>query len=76
MGSTVKHSHTVYDLVKRVADLFVSAVALVVLSPVFAVVALIVRLKLGSPVIFRQQRPGKDGHIFAVYKFRTMRDAA
>jgi lipopolysaccharide/colanic/teichoic acid biosynthesis glycosyltransferase len=76
MGSTVKHSHTVYDLVKRVADLFVSAVALVVLSPVFAVVALIVRLKLGSPVIFRQQRPGKDGRIFTLYKFRTMRDAA
>jgi Sugar transferases involved in lipopolysaccharide synthesis len=62
--------------VKRVADLFVSAVALVVLSPVFAVVALIVRLKLGSPVIFRQQRPGKDGRIFTLYKFRTMRDAA
>jgi lipopolysaccharide/colanic/teichoic acid biosynthesis glycosyltransferase len=76
MGCTVKHSHTVYDLVKRVADLFVSAVALVVLSPVFAVVALIVRLKLGSPVIFRQQRPGKDGRIFTFYKFRTMRDAA
>src|SRR5450756_1867888 len=75
-SSTVKHSHTVYDLVKRVADLFVSAVALVVLSPVFAVVALIVRLKLGSPVIFRQQRPGKDGRIFTLNKFRTMRDAA
>ena len=76
MGCTVKHSRTVYELVKRVADLFVSAVALVVLSPVFAVVALIVRLKLGSPVIFRQQRPGKDGRIFTLYKFRTMRDAA
>ncbi len=76
MGCTVKHSHTVYDLVKRVADLFVSAVALVVLSPVFAVVAWIVRLKLGSPVIFRQQRPGKDRRIFTLYKFRTMRDAA
>ncbi|MDR3686675.1 MAG: sugar transferase [Coriobacteriia bacterium] len=60
---------------KRVVDLLVSAIALVVLSPVFAVVALLVRSKLGSPVIFRQQRPGKDGHIFAVYKFRTMRDA-
>lgn len=76
MGCTVKHSHTVYDLVKRVADLFVSAVALVVLSPVFAVVALIVRLKLGSPAIFRQQRPGKDGRIFTLYKFRTMRAAS
>ena len=75
MGSTVKRSHTAYDLLKRVADVVVSAVLLVVLSPVFAVVALLVRVKLGSPVIFRQQRPGKDGRLFALYKFRTMLDA-
>jgi lipopolysaccharide/colanic/teichoic acid biosynthesis glycosyltransferase len=76
MGSTVKRSHTAYDLLKRIADVVVSAVALVVLSPVFAVVALLVRIKLGSPVIFRQQRPGKDGRLFTLYKFRTMLDAA
>jgi sugar transferase EpsL len=76
MGCTVKRSHTVYDLLKRVVDLLVSAVALVVLSPVLAVVAILVRAKLGSPVIFRQPRPGKNGRIFTVYKFRTMRDAA
>jgi len=75
MGCTVKRSHTVYDLLKRVVDFVVSAVALVLLSPVLAVVALLVRAKLGSPVIFRQQRPGKGGRIFTVYKFRTMRDA-
>ena len=71
----MKRSHTAYDLLKRVADLIASAVALVVLSPVFAVVALLVRARLGSPVIFRQQRPGKGGRIFTVYKFRSMRDA-
>ena len=76
MGCTVKRSHRMYDAVKRALDVAASALALVVLSPVLAVVALIVRLKLGSPVIFRQQRPGKDGRIFTLYKFRTMRDAA
>lgn len=76
MGCTVKHSHTVYDLVKRAVDLLVAAVALVVLSPVFAVVALLVRLNLGSPVIFAQRRPGKGARIFTLYKFRTMREAA
>ena len=64
-----------YDAVKRGLDVAASTVALVVLSPVFAVVALLVRAKLGSPVIFRQQRPGRDGRLFTLYKFRTMRDA-
>lgn len=52
-----------------------SACALIVLSPVLAVTALLVRTKLGSPVIFRQERPGKDEKIFRLYKFRTMTDA-
>ena len=72
----MKHSHRVYDLLKRIADLVVSAVALVVLSPVLAVVAVLVRAKIGSPVIFRQPRPGLNGSIFTIYKFRTMRDAS
>jgi len=72
----VKRSHRVYDALKRVLDLVCSAVLLVVLSPVFLVVALLVRSRLGSPVIFAQQRPGKGGNPFTVYKFRTMRDAA
>jgi lipopolysaccharide/colanic/teichoic acid biosynthesis glycosyltransferase len=72
----VKRSHRVYDAVKRVLDVAAAAVALVVLSPVFLVVAVLVRLKSGAPVVFRQQRPGKGGRIFTLYKFRTMRDAA
>jgi lipopolysaccharide/colanic/teichoic acid biosynthesis glycosyltransferase len=66
----------VYDVVKRAADIVVSAISLAVLSPVFAVVALLVRRDLGSPVIFRQPRPGKDGRIFTLYKFRSMREPA
>jgi lipopolysaccharide/colanic/teichoic acid biosynthesis glycosyltransferase len=65
-----------YDAVKRVLDVVTSAVALVVLSPVLAVIAILVRLMLGSPVVFRQARPGRAGRIFTLYKFRTMREAA
>jgi lipopolysaccharide/colanic/teichoic acid biosynthesis glycosyltransferase len=61
--------------VKRVADVLTSALLLVILSPVLAVTALLVRSRLGSPVIFRQERPGKDGRLFTIFKFRTMADA-
>ena len=60
--------------VKRPQDFICAALAIVVLSPVMVVVALIVRLKLGSPVLFTQERPGKDERIFRLYKFRTMTD--
>ena len=60
--------------VKRLQDIVLSFLAIVILSPVFAVTALLVRGKLGSPVIFKQKRPGKDNRIFTLYKFRTMRD--
>lgn len=59
---------------KRALDVILSGGALVVLSPVIAVTALLVRCKLGAPVIFCQSRPGKDGKIFKLYKFRTMTD--
>lgn len=59
---------------KRLFDIVLSLLAIVVLSPLFAVLAVLVRTKLGSPVIFKQQRPGKDGKIFSLYKFRTMTD--
>ena len=59
---------------KRLFDVVLSACGLVVLSPVLLVVALLVRIKLGSPVMFRQARPGKDERIFQLYKFRTMTD--
>lgn len=68
----MKRSHSVYDLVKRIADIIVSAVVLVILSPVYAIVAALVLLRLGSPVLFRQPRPGKRGRTFTLYKFRTM----
>ncbi len=60
---------------KRLLDILLSACALIVLSWVLLIVAVLVRTKLGSPVIFCQERPGKDGKIFKMYKFRSMTDA-
>jgi lipopolysaccharide/colanic/teichoic acid biosynthesis glycosyltransferase len=71
----VPRSHSVYDAIKRALDLLGALVLLVVLSPVLLVLAVLVRAKLGSPVIFRQPRPGKGGRVFTLYKFRTMADA-
>jgi sugar transferase EpsL len=59
---------------KRILDLMVSIPLLVLASPVLAVTALLVRLRLGSPVLFRQRRPGLHGRPFTVLKFRTMTD--
>ena len=61
--------------IKRLLDILLSGCALVVLSPVLLIVAVLVRTKLGSPVIFCQERPGKDEKIFKMYKFRSMSDA-
>ena len=60
---------------KRLLDILLSACALIVLSWVLLIVAVLVLPKLGSPVIFCQERPGKDGKIFKMYKFRSMTDA-
>lgn len=60
--------------VKRLLDIIISLVALIVLSPVILVVAILVKIKLGSPVIFKQERPGKCEKIFKLYKFRSMSD--
>jgi len=57
---------------KRVLDFVLSLCAIIALSPVYIIVAILVRVKLGSPVIFKQQRPGKDEKIFDMYKFRSM----
>ena len=59
--------------IKRILDVLLSGCALVVLTPVLLIVAVLVRTKLGSPVIFCQPRPGKDEKIFKMYKFRSMR---
>ena len=60
---------------KRPLDCLLSSAALVILSPVMGATAVLVRCKLGSPVLFTQERPGKDEKIFKIYKFRTMTDA-
>ncbi|MCR5178685.1 MAG: sugar transferase [Lachnospiraceae bacterium] len=59
---------------KRFLDIIVSLAMLILLSPVLIILAVIVRIKLGSPVIFRQERPGRYGRIFGMYKFRSMTD--
>lgn len=61
--------------IKRILDFILSLLGLIILSPVFLIVAILVQIKLGSPVIFKQERPGKDEKIFTLYKFRTMTDA-
>ena len=62
------------NFLKRLLDFVLSLIASIILSPVMLVVAVLVRIKLGSPVLFQQQRPGKDEKIFNMYKFRTMTD--
>jgi sugar transferase EpsL len=59
---------------KRAIDLLLIAIALILLSPLIIPVAILVKLKLGSPVLFSQDRPGYQGRIFKMYKFRTMTD--
>lgn len=60
--------------IKRVLDILCSLAAIILFCWLFAVVALLVRIKLGSPVIFKQPRPGKDGKVFMLHKFRSMTD--
>lgn len=66
---------TFYQLFgKRILDILLSGIALIVLSPIILIVGILVRIKLGSPIIFKQERPGKSEKIFSMYKFRTMTD--
>ncbi|MDI2587668.1 sugar transferase [Psychrobacillus sp. NEAU-3TGS] len=60
--------------IKRPMDFILSLIAIIVLSPVLMIVAILVRTKLGSPVLFKQERPGLNEKIFIMYKFRTMTD--
>ena len=60
------------NYIKRFLDFTLSLLALILLSPVMLIIAILVRIKLGTPVIFKQQRPGKNEKIFTLYKFRTM----
>ncbi len=60
--------------IKRFLDIVISLCAIIILSPIYMVLGILVRCKLGSPVLFHQDRPGKDGKIFHMYKFRSMTD--
>ena len=72
----MQHKAGFYEkFVKRFLDMVLSGMALLILSPVLIVTAILVRVKLGSPVIFCQERPGKNEEIFKLHKFRSMSDA-
>lgn len=60
---------------KRLLDLFCGLAAVIVFCWLYMIIAMLVRVKLGAPILFRQKRPGKDGKIFEMYKFRSMSDA-
>ena len=72
----MQHKAGFYErFVKRFLDIFLSGMALIILSPTLLVTAILVRVKLGSPVSFCQERPGEDERIFKLHKFRSMSDA-
>lgn len=62
------------NFIKRPMDFILSLISIIVFSPVLLIVALLVRIKLGSPILFKQERPGLNEKIFTMYKFRTMTD--
>lgn len=65
--------HNLYcNYIKRLLDILLSLIALIILSPIILVTAFLVRIKLGHPILFRQKRPGKNEEIFEMYKFRSM----
>ena len=71
----MEHKKGIYEkYIKRVLDFILSLIAFICLSPILLIVAILVRTKLGKPIIFKQQRPGRDEKIFTLYKFRTMTD--
>lgn len=74
--TAASHKQSFYEkYIKRPQDFICALAAVIVLSPVMGVTAFLVRLRLGKPVLFTQDRPGKNGEIFKLYKFRTMTDA-
>jgi lipopolysaccharide/colanic/teichoic acid biosynthesis glycosyltransferase len=71
-----KHKKGFYEkYIKVPQDFLIALIMLVLLSPVLLILAILVRTKLGSPILFKQERPGKDGKTFYLYKFRSMSDA-
>lgn len=73
-SSTHKPYGPYEKFVKRGLDAFLATGAIIVLSPILLITAFLVRIKLGSPILFTQERPGRDEKIFKMYKFRTMTD--
>lgn len=65
-------SKQAFDRAKRAADIFAAIIGLIVTSPIQLIAAALIRARLGTPILFRQERPGKDGKIFTLVKFRTM----
>src|SRR6056297_4304385 len=71
----MKHKKGFYEKhLKRPMDFILSLLAIIILSPILLVIAILVRIKLGSPLMFKQKRPGLKEKIFTLYKFRTMTD--
>jgi len=69
----IHEKHRIYSrYIKRLLDFIFSLTALIVFSPVILIVAILVKIKLGSPIIFKQKRPGKNEKIFEIYKFKSM----
>lgn len=75
MNTASSHSNKIYrHFLKSAIDRGAAIIAIILCAPILAAIAFVVRVKLGSPVLFRQSRPGKDGRPFHLYKFRTMID--
>lgn len=74
-GAMIKHKIRFYEkYVKRILDIICALAAIIVFCWLYMIVAILVRVKLGSPIIFKQKRPGENEKIFCLYKFRTMTD--
>lgn len=78
MKNNYKNTHRAYGIyelfIKRSLDFLIALIGIILFCWLYAIIALLIRINLGSPVIFRQKRPGKDQKIFSLYKFRTMTD--
>lgn len=75
MENNMKQNRGIYRrFFKRPMDFFLSLIAIIILSPVLLIISILVRVKLGSPILFKQERPGLNEKIFTMYKFRTMTD--
>lgn len=68
----IRRDGTYRKYVKRPMDLILASIAIIILSPLFLIIAILVKAKLGSPVFFKQKRPGLHEEVFLMYKFRTM----